>query len=123
MCASAKVPNCRNASAFQELAVKIDSAWLAVVSRLPVENCRKAREKTSQRDSGELQFLCDRRWDEMRLTNSHHVRRCTECDEDVQYCINGGQAFTIAAAGHCIVIDLAVRRRPYDLQRTDPPQG
>lgn len=60
-------------------------------------------------------FVCDRRWDELRPAADPAVRQCDTCREAVHYRDTIGVARTHAAAGHCIAVDLGIKRHDGDL--------
>jgi uncharacterized protein (TIGR02996 family) len=110
---------------FQQLAANLDTDWLAVVSRLPIENCGK---KQQEADVGEVSvvesmggisfhFLCDKRWEDLQVTGDRAARFCDACRQNVHYCDTIQQARKHAWAGHCIAVDLGVIRREGDLER------
>jgi uncharacterized protein (TIGR02996 family) len=101
----------------QELAAGLDTDWLAVVSRLPVENCHGKRMKTESQRSYEVRFdyLCDRRWEDLQTTTDQAVRFCDDCRHNVHYCGTIMEARKHAQKGHCIAVDLGVIRREDDL--------
>ncbi|HJZ58672.1 MAG TPA: TIGR02996 domain-containing protein [Gemmataceae bacterium] len=96
----------------QQLAAELEPNWLAVVSRLKVENCAGRR----ARDVYEFEFLCHKRWDEMQPTNAAAVRFCDECQQNVHYCDTIMAARAHAQQGHCIAVDLGIIRREGDLE-------
>jgi uncharacterized protein (TIGR02996 family) len=107
----------------QELAAALDTAWLAVVSRLPIENCLDKRRNGEEARPGGLprvafEFLCDRRWEDLQATGDRAVRFCDACRQNVHYCDTITEAREHAWEGHCIAVDLGVIRRERDL---DPP--
>jgi uncharacterized protein (TIGR02996 family) len=101
----------------QQLAAGLDTGWLAVVSRLAIENCRRKRE---EEQSGrfrleQFEFLCEKRWEDLRPTGDRAMRFCEACQENVHYCDTITEARRHAWAGHCIAIDRGVIRRDEDL--------
>jgi uncharacterized protein (TIGR02996 family) len=93
-----------------ELAASLDTDWLAVVSRLPVENCLTKRTEGEVRSQATvLQFVCDRRWEDLQPTDEG-VRFCTGCGQSVYYCDTIVTARQHAEQGHCIAIDLGIMR-------------
>lgn len=102
----------------RELAAELGTDWLAVTSRLPVENCPTRRKETARRDLDRppFQFLCDRRWQDLRATEDGTVRFCEGCQQQVHYCGTIGEARDHAEEGHCIAIDLGIVRRDRDLR-------
>src|SRR5262249_6520087 len=72
----------------QTRAAALDTDWLGIVSRLPVENCHKKPEKGQPRapQSKLFQFLCSRKWEELRPADEKSVRYCESCDQNVHYC-------------------------------------
>jgi uncharacterized protein (TIGR02996 family) len=105
----------------QELAAWLDTEWLAVVSRLAIENCQGKREEAEAQRSMRLVFsyLCDRRWEELRPTDDQAVRFCDGCQHNVHYCFTITEARRHAQENHCIAVDLGVIRREGDLE---PPR-
>jgi uncharacterized protein (TIGR02996 family) len=101
----------------QALAADLDTDWLAVVSRLDVENCYTRRREwvLSQAGPVRFDFLCDRRWEDMQPTEDGAVRFCDACEQNVHYCDTIVEARRHAWAGHCIAVDLGVIRRDQDL--------
>jgi uncharacterized protein (TIGR02996 family) len=101
----------------QQLAAQLDTDWLAVVSRLAVENCRPKRKAGDSRRMRGLRFdfLCDRRWEELRPTDDRAIRSCDACQQNVHYCDTITEASRHADSGHCIAVDLGVIRREGDL--------
>jgi uncharacterized protein (TIGR02996 family) len=98
------------------LAAGLDPDWLVVVSRLRVENCdRKRAEFTGQRRPLQFEFVCDRRWEDMRPTADDAVRHCDACRQAVHYCHSITEARQHALGGHCIAVDLGVIRCEGDL--------
>jgi uncharacterized protein (TIGR02996 family) len=102
----------------QKLAAELDTDWLAVVSRLAVENCQGRRpEGVAGRRIPlvRFDFLCDRRWEDMRPTEDGVVRFCDGCRQNVHYCDTIMKARQHAQRRHCITVDLGVIRREDDL--------
>jgi uncharacterized protein (TIGR02996 family) len=99
----------------QQLAAGLDTAWLAVVSRLAIENCHAKRLGSSV--SIRFEFLCDRGWQDLGVTEDRAVRSCEACKQSVHYCDTITEARKHAWAGHCVAVDLGVIRREGDLQR------
>ena len=101
----------------QELAALLDTDWLAVVSRLKIENCPKQRNRLSRRIPLDVKFhfVCDKNWDQLQATDKQTVRHCTDCKQDVHYCDTIVEARRHASAGRCIALDLGVIRRDGDV--------
>jgi uncharacterized protein (TIGR02996 family) len=97
----------------QELAATLDPDWLAVVSRLKIENCRGKRD--TARSFYSFRLICDRRWEDLRVTEDRAVRFCAGCEQSVHYCDSITQAREHAERGHCVAVDLGVARRKDDL--------
>jgi uncharacterized protein (TIGR02996 family) len=101
----------------QQLAAELDTDWLAVVSRLPIENCAGKREGQGRRRIPvRFDFLCDRRWEELRTTDNRAVRFCGACRQNVHYCDTIMEARQHAQDGHCVAVDLGIIRREGDLE-------
>jgi uncharacterized protein (TIGR02996 family) len=109
-----------NDKQLQKLAAGLNTDWLAVVSRLEVDNC--GEKHAAQRRSGSqpsfFEFICDKRWDELTPTDNATVRFCDRCKEDVHYCDTITEAREHAQKGHCVAVDLGITRCQYDL---NPP--
>jgi uncharacterized protein (TIGR02996 family) len=104
-----------------QLAAQLPTDWLAVVSRLKVENCgaNRAGNRRRQRDRVQFDLVCDRRWDEMTPTSDPTVRQCDSCQQNVHYCDTITEAREQAQRGHCVAVDLGIIRRGGDLE---PPR-
>src|SRR5262249_604451 len=102
----------------QQLAAELDTAWLAVVSRLPIESCQGKKAEIESQPSYIIRFsyLCDRRWEDLRVTDDRAVRFCDVCKHNVHYCDTITEAREHATKGHCISVDLGVIRRADDLE-------
>jgi uncharacterized protein (TIGR02996 family) len=107
----------------QEIAARLDPEWLAVVSRLEIENCGAVRDRTDPRISWVFAYQCDRSWDRMEPTADTTVRFCTSCRESVYYCDTIVTARKHAEAGHCIAVDLGIIRRKNDVIPNMPVPG
>ena len=88
-----------------ELARPLDTRWLAIVSKLPIENCNV-----------ELAFRCPKRWEQLQTLADRRLRYCGTCNEKVYYCESIREARRHAARGRCIAVDCAIPRRSGDLQ-------
>jgi uncharacterized protein (TIGR02996 family) len=101
----------------QPLAAKLPTDWLAVVSRLKVENCgaKRAESRRSRRISLLFDFVCEKRWDELTVSENKEVRFCEVCKENVHYCDTITEAREHAQRGHCVAVDLGIIRREHDL--------
>jgi uncharacterized protein (TIGR02996 family) len=113
----------------QQLAAGLDTAWLGVVSQLPIENCKGKRNEEEARRAGQsrrgrftgmslvrFDYLCDRRWEDLQATEKQAVRFCAGCQQNVHYCDTIMEARDHAQHGHCIAVDLGVIRREDDLR-------
>ncbi len=97
----------------QELAAELDTIWLALVTRVPVEYCGGKRLEAG---GIRFNFICDQRWEEMRVTENRAVRFCDGCQQNVHYCDTIHEARRHGQAGHCIAVDLGVIRHEGDLE-------
>jgi uncharacterized protein (TIGR02996 family) len=102
----------------QALAAALDTGWLAVVSKLAVENCPAAREAKGKQQVAPVRFdfLCERHWDDMTPTADPAVRFCEGCRQKVYYCDTIMEARDHAGDGHCVAVDLGILRRQDDLR-------
>jgi len=101
----------------QPLAATLPTNWLAVVSRLKVEICgtKRAASEFWERYRRQFDFVCDRRWDELTVTDDNAVRFCEGCKENVHYCDTISAAREHAQQGHCVAVDLGIIRHEDDL--------
>jgi uncharacterized protein (TIGR02996 family) len=103
-----------------ELAQSLPGAWLAVVSRLRIENCPEATRKANVEELAQhgLVFttVCEKQWDELAPIDTPTVRHCTACDQNVHYCDTIDEARKHARDGHCVAVNLGVIRQPRDLE-------
>ncbi|WP_439630713.1 TIGR02996 domain-containing protein [Gemmata sp.] len=101
----------------QPLAAALPTEWLAVVSRLKIENCagKRAEARNERRLRQLFEFVCEKRWDELTATDDDAVRFCGQCKETVHYCDTIADARQSAELGRCIAVDLGVIRRHDDL--------
>ncbi len=107
-------------AALQTLAASLHADWLAIVSRLKVESCPEARRKQANEslEKHGLQFnvVCDRRWDELAVSENDGVRFCDQCKQEVHYCDTIETARKHAWSGECVAVDLGVIRHEGDLE-------
>jgi uncharacterized protein (TIGR02996 family) len=100
----------------QRLAAGLDTNWLAVVSRLKIEYCGSKRvEDELWRYHPQFNFVCDKRWDELTVTEDNAVRFCEGCKQNVYYCDTITEARNHAQEQHCVAVDLGIVRREDDL--------
>lgn len=88
----------------QKRAAQINPSWLAVVSYPKLEACRVA-----------FQFECPQRWEKLTPTNNPTVRFCAACKQSVHHCATLEEARSYAQRGNCVVLSLALVRKPNDL--------
>ena len=103
----------------QQMAATLDTDWLAVVSRLAIENCLRKRQEEERRFRGVLKFdfLCERRWEDLQSLGEGTERFCDACRQNVHFCATITEARQHAQKGHCIAVDLGVIRRERDSNR------
>lgn len=101
----------------RELAAGLAPDWLAVVSRLAVENCQRRRVEPPPRRVMPLRFdfVCDRRWEHLRPTADPAVRVCDGCRRNVYYCDSITAARRHARQDRCVAVDLAIPRQEFDI--------
>jgi uncharacterized protein (TIGR02996 family) len=89
----------------KELAKKIDTLWLSIVSRPAIERC------------GALyRFVCPKKWEDLTPTRKADVRFCESCERNVFFCSSIRKAQNRARSGHCVAMDLRVERKHRDLE-------
>jgi uncharacterized protein (TIGR02996 family) len=104
----------------QTLAATLDTSWLAVVSRLQIENCPAKQNKNARVRpvvENPSDFLCDRKWEALRPTDEQQIRFCEGCQKNVYYCDTITAAREHAKEGRCVAVDLGVIRRKEDLRQ------
>jgi uncharacterized protein (TIGR02996 family) len=99
----------------QPLAAQLDPAWLAVVSRLPIEHCGR------EQPAVPFRFVCDRNWQDLAPTGDATIRHCGGCQKDVHYCATSRDARSHASSGHCIAVDLGILRHEGDVPPPENP--
>jgi uncharacterized protein (TIGR02996 family) len=88
----------------RELAGRLDTNWLAVVSKLPIERCT-------------FKFECPLRWENLRaVEGSYQERFCEKCEQNVYYCPTINEAREHASLGHCVAVDARLTRKKGDLE-------
>jgi uncharacterized protein (TIGR02996 family) len=93
----------------RELAAGLSPAWLAVVSKPAIENCRAPRPEL------QVEYECPLRWDQLRPFFSLSERFCESCRRMVHYCDSLELAQRHAVQGNCVAIDARVLRAEGDL--------
>ena len=103
-----------------ELAAELPAGWLAVVSRLAIENCQAAGNRISRlRLPVRFEYKCPKQWADLKPLEDQSTRFCQACEQTVYYCDSIRLARQHAAEGHCVAVDSAIPRRPDDLE---PPR-
>ncbi len=101
----------------QPLAAKLPTDWLAVVSRLRIDQCGEKMADIPDDDFPYRQFelVCSKEWDDLTATGDANVRFCESCEQNVHYCDTIVEARRHARLGHCVAVDLGIIRRDNDL--------
>ncbi|HKA06202.1 MAG TPA: TIGR02996 domain-containing protein [Gemmataceae bacterium] len=86
------------------LAPALDSKWLSIVSKMPIEAC-----------NFQFAFRCPKRWENLRPTTDPNVRRCDTCQKPVHFSATAAEARDHARRGECVAVSLAFPRTPGDL--------
>lgn len=94
----------------QQLAARIDPAWLVVVSHPKLEACRSLRDRS-----------CPSNWSELSPTTTPTIRSCKSCRKPVHYCETLHDAQIYANRGGCVVLSLALVRRLGDMYTPTSP--
>jgi uncharacterized protein (TIGR02996 family) len=119
-------------SRLQSLAAELDTDWLAVVSKIPIEECdqeaegrathdyiRRYVEESVPSEFLKLEFECPQKWEKLVATEDRTVRYCQSCKENVYYCDTIKVAREHARQGLCVAVDLGIIRKKGDLE---PPR-
>jgi uncharacterized protein (TIGR02996 family) len=100
----------------QELAAKLDTKWLAVVSKMFIENCESGGTRVGYAYVDDRStYLCPKRWTDLQRTDADDVRFCTGCNKNVYYCDTLRVARERVAEQSCVVLDLGIPRKKQDL--------
>ncbi len=95
----------------RDVAMPLPVGWKTEVAKVPIENC-----------GVRWRFQCPKKWDQLEETYSPSVRFCSACRKDVHFCRSVEEARERAeTGGHCVVIDLGVRRRHGDMDMLRSP--
>ena len=89
----------------KELRGVVDRNWVAVFDRPDIENCQFA-----------FEFKCPKKWESLTVLDRPSVRHCPACEKDVHYCHTLPEAQAHARSGHCVAVQLDVKRYPNDLE-------
>ncbi|MFL5330116.1 MAG: TIGR02996 domain-containing protein [Gemmataceae bacterium] len=87
----------------------IEPAWVAQISRVPIENCEL-----------EFEFQCPKKWDQLAPTRDAFVRHCEACDRLVHFCSDINVAVAHAQNGECVAVDPRLMREPGDVGDRPP---
>ena len=98
------------------LARTLPPEWLAVVSRLCIDNCGAAGNRVLSRVPLTFAYECPKQWADLRPTGDPTVRFCTACEQNVYYCDSIQQARRRVIEGRCIAVDVAIPRKPNDIR-------
>lgn len=102
----------------QVLAAGLDTEWLAVVSKLTIENCAAGGTLVDRFELRTLEFeyQCPKQWHSLRATDDDAIRFCKACGQNVYYCDTIVTARNHVGVGHCVAVDCGVLRKPDDLE-------
>jgi uncharacterized protein (TIGR02996 family) len=81
-------------------AAKIDSRWLAVVSKLQIEACDAL-----------FQLSCPKQWENLKPTEDPRIRHCDSCGKSVYFSDTILEARTHAQRGRCVALNVIVPGR------------
>jgi uncharacterized protein (TIGR02996 family) len=100
-----------------ELAASLDTDWLAVVSKLEIENCPAGGTAVRRRplQTIEFDYECPKQWEHLRSTTDDAIRFCEACKQNVYYCDTITAARDHAGSGHCVAVDAGLPRKERDL--------
>jgi uncharacterized protein (TIGR02996 family) len=86
----------------------LDSDWLAIVGKMPIEACpAKYRDR------------CPKAWEALAATDNPRTRRCPECQKPVLFCESVRETYHHRLFCEPVVVHISVPRKPGDL----PPPG
>ncbi|HEU0029266.1 MAG TPA: FHA domain-containing protein [Kofleriaceae bacterium] len=98
------VERARHLDRIRELSATVDPSWRRKITRTAIENCFA------------FDAECPKQWGALEPTARSAVRQCTKCNKHVFYCATLNEARRQAQRGHCIAVDAANARTPYDLE-------
>ena len=92
----------------RRLREELDPDWLVMIERPPVANC-----------PGDRMFEkpCDRKWDDLRTTETDGVRHCDSCEQKVYFSRTLKEARGHTWRNRCVAIAPGVKWRRGDLNR------
>ena len=111
----AGTPTDQKVRQLKKLAGRLTASWLAVVSRPEIENCPTAEDRQLGRLSPEFAYECPKQWADLKATDRPTVRSCDACQQNVYFCESVVEARDHAEQGHCVAVNIPVRRSPGDL--------
>jgi uncharacterized protein (TIGR02996 family) len=79
-------------------AARIDSRWLAVVSKLQIGACDAL-----------FQFRCPKQWENLKPTDDARIRHCDACGKSVHFSDTVLEAQTHAQRGRCVALNVIVQ--------------
>jgi hypothetical protein len=123
----------------KKIASNLNPNWLAVVSNMEINNCGKfdpvydAKQRkwwdqsqdshpeetyeeyvANHAQNFRMDFVCHKKWAEMKPTENNMVRFCEECSKNVFYARDIMHARELASQGSCIGVDVGLDRREND---------
>jgi hypothetical protein len=123
-----------NVVEMQKVAKDCNPNWLAIVSRPEILNCGRPDPeddknyeqwwKSSQDSHREetlaewrenhphfkMNFVCTKKWNEMKPTENRKVRFCGDCKKNVYFCEDIVEARELGDQGCCIGLDVGIKR-------------
>lgn len=78
----------------------VEDAWLATVSRAPIEGCEV-----------ELKFRCPKQWSSLTPADNLAIRACDTCERNVYFCISIEEVRERARERQCVAFSSRLTRR------------
>ena len=98
---------------WDKLWAKLSPSWQTVLARPPIENCQPSLPEEDYRPR--FKFQCPMKWENLQPTEVGAVRFCENCSKSVHYCDSVDAAREHASLGHCVAVNVGVRRFSDDL--------
>ena len=110
----------------QTLATSLSPKWLAVVSKLVIENCESGGTRVGFLDypaESSESYLCPKKWENLQGTDKETVRFCASCKKQVYFCDDIESARDHVVDGDRITIHMGINRKQGDLESESDLMG
>jgi uncharacterized protein (TIGR02996 family) len=92
-------------NALRRLQKQLPQKWIVTLDVALIENC-----------VGQFEFVCPKKWEQLRTTDEVHIRYCDQCHQNVYYSLTLAEATKHAVDGRCVALPTGNLRRDGDLE-------